>query len=197
MSENLSNMQFLKKIFCAFFFLIISATHATDKNFSLDDLDNYFQKLIEITSEFEQIEKNTISTGTFYLNKPKKFMQMIYKEPASLEITLKNKKLIYYDRELKERTETSTHSSPLAFLLKNKVNLKKEVQILSTKLLPNNQLQVKLCKNKGDDGAITLIFNKNPLSLVGWIIFENQHDDSPKKSVEIWLINPKIESRNT
>ena len=196
MTRYLLNVpRILKKILGAIFFLIISTIEAEKAEFSLDDLQKYFQNLVEITSDFEQVDKNIISTGTFYLNKPKKFMQMIYKDPASLEITLKNKKLIYYDRELKEKTETSAHSSPLSFLLKNKVDLKKEVQILSVKTSLNNQLYVKLCKKNEDEGAMTLIFNKNPLSLVGWIIFEDKNEESYQKSVEIWLINPKIKMK--
>ena len=192
MKEYLNVPRILKKIIYAIFLLMISTIQAKVAEFSLNDLEKYFQNLIEIRADFQQIDKNVICEGTFYLNKPKKFMQMIYKEPASLEITLKNKKLIYYDRELKEMTETSAHSSPLSFLLKNKVNLKKEVQILSVKTSLNDQLYVKLCKKNEDEGAITLIFNKNPLSLVGWIIFEDKNEESYQKSVEIWLINPKI-----
>ena len=194
MKEYLNVLWIFKKFWGVVFFLIISATQAAEKNFSLDDLEKYLQKLVEIKSDFEQIDKNVISKGNFYLNKPKKFMQMIYEAPASLEITLKNKKLIYYDRELKERTETSAHSSPFSFLLKNKVDLKKELQILNVQIMSNNQLRVKLCKKSGDDGAMMLIFNKNPLSLVGWIIFEDKNDESYQKSVEIRLINPKIKS---
>ena len=65
MTEYLDVLRILKKILCAVAFLMISVAQAKNAEFSLDDLEKYFQSLIEINSEFEQIDKNVISNGTF------------------------------------------------------------------------------------------------------------------------------------
>ena len=180
------------KRFFIFAFFIFTAAHSDENNFSINDLEKYLNNIKEISADFSQVDKNGISEGSFSLNRPKKFMQMIYKTPVQVEITVKNHKVIQYDKELKEKTETSLHSSPLAFLLKSKIDLKKEIVISEIKK-QRNYLFVKLCKKKSENnGAITLVFLQKPFSLVGWIILENKNDESLERSTEISLKNVSI-----
>jgi outer membrane lipoprotein-sorting protein len=91
-----------------------------------------------------------------------------------------------------EKTETSMYSSPLSFFLEKKINLRRNLKILSIENTGDSIL-IKCCKKDDEiDGAIALVFSKNPLTLRKWIIFDDKKDESPGKSTEITLLNWKF-----
>jgi outer membrane lipoprotein-sorting protein len=157
----------------------------------INEIEAYFNEITTFESDFVQIDKREHgSLGHFLLKRPYR-MKMDYKKPPTHLIIAKRNKIIHYDRELNEKTETSTYSSPLSFLLEKKVNLRKYLKIL---LIQNaeDSISIKLCKKDDDsEGAITLVFSKKPLTLRKWIVFDDKDEQSPDQGTEISLINWK------
>ncbi|MDR2681585.1 MAG: outer membrane lipoprotein carrier protein LolA [Holosporaceae bacterium] len=158
-------------------------------------LEEYLNSLKTIVSEFVQISRyGEKSSGYFILKRPDK-MKLYYLPPASDVIIAKNNKVTHYNRELKEKTMTSMHSSPLSFFLESKINLRKNVTVLSAVELKNTMIITFCKKNSDDDGAVALIFQKNPIKLLKWEIFNNKNEMTPWNSTKIILTDSKINSK--
>jgi outer membrane lipoprotein-sorting protein len=182
------------KIAVASLLLIFGASHADQKKSSseyLAEIQKYLNDMTTFESDFIQIDKyGGGSFGHFLLKRPF-LMKMDYTDPATRAIIAKDDKILCYDKELKEKTITSMHSYPLSFLLERRINLLKNLEVLSIQS-GDDFLSVKLArKSKDAEGAITLIFSKNPLTLRKWIVFSDRNDESPSRSVEISLVNWK------
>lgn len=104
-------------------------------------------------------------------------------------VIIKGDKITSYDKELKEKTVVSLFSSPLAFLLDRKIKLDCNARIVYVKE-DDEYWFVKCCgKNPDFQQAILLIFSKKTLKLQGWIIFDNESDETPEKSISVSLYN--------
>ena len=182
----------MKKYFLLFIFLIFDVFGKVEKKFDLDEFENYFNKIKQVESEFTEKNGEKEYHGKIFLNRPKKEMKITYKD-RPLEITVKNYNLKIYNSALKEVSEGSVYSYPLAFLVKNKVNLKKEVEVMELSE-DNNFAKIKLCKKNSDEnGAIVLKFSKNPLKLIGWKILEDKNYDFNDRITEFFLKNASIQ----
>lgn len=104
-------------------------------------------------------------------------------------VVVKDDKFMQYDLELKEKTESTYNSSPLAFLLDRKLKLSENVIILG-KWRGNNEIRVRLIRSDPNiEGSITLIFSED-FVLKGWIVYNTNNAQS---GTEIKLIRPKFE----
>jgi outer membrane lipoprotein-sorting protein len=160
-------------------------------------IEDYLNGIKSLKAEFIQIDKDfKQSTGIFYIKRPN-LMKMDYLQPNTHVMIIKDNKVSHYNRELREKTETSIYSSPMAFLLDRKIDLRSNVNVLSL-IEKENYVVITFCKkNDSDDGAIALVFlrdllaKKDPRALDQWIIFkdkENLHD-----TVQIILINKQVD----
>ena len=140
-------------------------------------IENYFNsELDSVKSDFTQISsRGNVSTGKIFLKRKKGLMKLYYNDPNPNVAIVKDYKLTHFDRDLKEKTIISVYSSPLAFFLEKKIDLKENVKIVS--LDESSDSVTVTLKKKGDEdeGAITLMFSKNPLRLKGWVIMENNN----------------------
>jgi outer membrane lipoprotein-sorting protein len=167
----------------------MSASSASTKIDYIGEVEKYLNDISTFESDFIQLDKRGRgSIGHFFLKRPF-LMKMDYRNPPTHVVIAKDDKIIHYDRELKEKTVTSMHSSPLSFFLERKINLRKKIKVLSVQD-GDDFLSVKFCKkNNEDEGAVTLIFSKNPLTLRKWIIFSNKNDERSSEGTEISLLN--------
>lgn len=165
--------------------------HPEQKTDWISKIENYFnEELDSVKSDFTQIgSRGNISTGKIFLKRKKGLMKLYYNDPNPNVALIKDYKLTHFDRDLKEKTIISVYSSPLAFFLEKKVNLQKNVKVLSQNESPNS-VQIKL-KKKGseNEGTITLVFSKNPFQLKGWVILEN---DNYGRQTQIILENAQF-----
>jgi hypothetical protein len=75
--------------------------------------------------------------------------------------------------------------------MERKINLRKNLNVLAVKN-EDDALSIKFCKKDSDEeGAVTLVFSKNPLTLRKWIIFPDKKNESSYGSTEISLLNWK------
>jgi outer membrane lipoprotein-sorting protein len=140
-------------------------------------IENYFNsELNSVRSDFTQIgSRGGISTGKIFLKRKKGLMKLYYHDPNPNVAIVKDYKLTHFDRDLKEKTIISVYSSPLAFFLEKKVDLKNNAKVTALDESPNS-ITITLKKPREEnEGAITLVFSKNPFQLRGWIILENNN----------------------
>ena len=157
----------------------------------LNQIENFLNSITTLEADFVQIDWNgTRSIGHFFLKRPY-HMKMDYCDPPVHLIVAhggKDNKLIHYDRELQEKDEFPLHSSPIAFFLEKKIDLRKELQKnlqLQNIQEGDDRISVKF-STKNKEGAITLVFSKKPFVLRKWEIQENH-----TKCTQILLFNWK------
>ncbi|MDR0580585.1 MAG: outer membrane lipoprotein carrier protein LolA [Holosporaceae bacterium] len=173
-------------------FISVESVCATISNGSEDyvaKVEKYLNDLKTFESDFVQRDRSgRCSTGHFFLKRPF-LMKMTHGSPLTLVVIAKRKKIVYYDIELKEKTETTIYSSPLSFFLEPKIDLRKNVRVLSIHD-DGDAVSIKFCRpNAEDDGTVTLLFSKNPLTLRQWTISSHSDDSSSAASTEISLFN--------
>jgi outer membrane lipoprotein-sorting protein len=161
-----------------------------DANY-VEEIEKYLNSITTFESDFiQQNEKGHVAQGHLYIKRPFS-MKMSYKKPRTHMVIAKKNKIIYYDYELKEKTETSAYSSPLSFFLERKIDLRKNLKVLAVHN-ENDMLAIRFCKkDDAAEGAVILIFSKNPLELRKWIIIPNKNDESFHDATEISLLNWK------
>ena len=141
-------------------------------------IEDYFNSKLtsSVQSDFTQIgSRGGISTGKIFLQRKEGLMKLYYNDPNPNVIIVKDYKLTHFDRDLKEKTVITVYSSPLAFFLEKKVDLKKNVKVVSQDE-SSDSVTITLKKNGDEDeGAITLLFSKDPFRLRGWVILENNN----------------------
>ncbi len=189
------------KIFYLLFFAFLSVAcfaenHQIQNNakFNLiEQVENYFNdRLDTVKSNFKQIDsRGFTSTGKIFFKRKKGLMKLYYNDPNPNVAIVKNYKLTHFNRDLKEKTIISVYSSPLAFFLEKKIDLKQNVKIVS---MDESQNSIEITfKKKGDEdeGAVTLMFSKKPFQLLGWIISEN---NKYGRQTHLSLENPDFNS---
>ena len=155
-------------------------TVAAEENRSIDIsvIEKMLNAISTLTTNFVQIDKmDNRSEGRSFLDRKRRLMKMDYTVPNDHVIVIKGDRVIHYDRDLKEKTESSYYSSPLSFLMDRKIDLKKNVKIMSD-TQDENVRRVKITKNIDDDvGAIELMLSvKKPIRLVGWVVYDKKND---------------------
>ena len=152
-------------------------------------IEDYFNNEFDaVKSDFTQVSsRGSISTGKIFLKRRKGLMKLYYNDPNPNVVTIKDYKLTHFDRDLKEKTVVSMYSSPLAFFLEKKVNLKKNAKVISQNESPSSVTVTLKRHGDGDEGAIALVFSKSPFQLKSWIILE-----SAGRQVQLILENTKF-----
>jgi len=151
----------------------------------VEKIENYFNnELDSVKSDFVQIgNRGSISTGKIFLKRKKGLMKLYYNDPNPNVVVVKDYKLTHFDRDLKEKTIISVYSSPLAFFLEKKIDLKQNVKVISQDE-SKDSVQITLMKNGAEnEGAVALIFSKKPFQLKGWVILENSNYGKQTKIV--------------
>ncbi|MBR1735013.1 MAG: outer membrane lipoprotein carrier protein LolA [Alphaproteobacteria bacterium] len=161
----------------------------------IDQIDKFFNSIKTLKADFIEINKyGKQSSGIFALKKHPAMLKMDYINPATKIVIVKNNKLIYYDKELKEKTKTSLYSSPLAFIADSEINLNKSLKVISCAEKDNNLV---IAVRKKDDpeeeyGIVVLTFSQKPFSLIKWEIFPKSDLIDTTPLVQLYLQNQVI-----
>lgn len=161
-------MKILIHIICVLY--TASAIASTDY---IATIEKYFNSISTMEADFEQIDRNGCrSKGRFFLSRPS-CMKMDYIDPPTHVVIVKDRKITHYNREMKEKSIISAHSSPLSIFLERNLKLRDKVQIISKQECDDGVLQIKLrSKTAEEAGCITLFFSQQPFELIQWIIHE-------------------------
>lgn len=160
-------MKLAKALFLTFFlfFFTILPASANSQKVTINDLQNYFNNLTSIESEFTQIDTTNIKReGKFYLSKPKK-IRLDYFTQDKEQIFLAHNQFILFNPILDEVSYMPASRVPISFLSKN-IILGDNVHVLDFNQDSKSvNVKVKVPLKDSDYVDINLSFKKNPLSL--------------------------------
>ena len=162
--------KFLGKIFSIFLIFIFSAEATLPKNKSIKLIKDYLGNIKTLQAEFSQTNQTEdIMTGIFFLKKPGK-IRLSYDPPQNLQIVSKQQAVLIFDPKNGGSGPLTypLHSTPLSFLIKNDLSLFINENGESLEL--GNLI---IFKVRNPQYNLSIEFNKNPVSLLGWE-FENQ-----------------------
>ena len=162
--------KFLGKIFSIFLIFIFSAEATLPKNKSIKLIKDYLGDIKTLQAEFSQTNQTEdIMTGIFFLKKPGK-IRLSYDPPQNLQIVSKQQAVLIFDPKNGGSGPLTypLHSTPLSFLIKNDLSLFINENGESLEL--GNLI---IFKVRNPQYNLSIEFNKNPVSLLGWE-FENQ-----------------------
>jgi outer membrane lipoprotein-sorting protein len=145
-----------------------SAAHAED----LARIEHYLNGLTTLKADFVQINPDggTV-TGELYYQRPDK-MRLDYKPPSDILIVSDGWQIVYYDRRLEQVSHLFPNSTPLGFLLRDKIRLSGDVTVTDVRRSPG-ELHVTLVRTEEpNQGSIQLSFADEPLELRRWTVFD-------------------------
>ena len=162
--------KFLGTIFGIFLIFIFSTEVTLPKNKSLKLIKDYLKDIKTLQAKFSQTNQTgDIMTGVFFLKKPGK-IRFSYDPPQNLQIVSKQQAVLIFDPQNGGSGPLTypLHSTPLSFLIKNDLSLFINENGESLEL--GNLI---IFKVRNPQYNLSIEFNKNPVSLLGWE-FENQ-----------------------
>ena len=160
----------LGEIFSIFLIFIFSAEVTLPKNKSIKLIKDYLGDIKTLQAEFSQTNHTEdIMTGIFFLKKPGK-IRLSYDPPQNLQIVSKQQAVLIFDPQNGGSGPLTypLHSTPLSFLIKDDLSLFINENGQSLEL--DNLI---IFKVRNPQYNLSIEFNKNPVSLLGWE-FENQ-----------------------
>jgi len=151
-----------------------AAAPAPTQTADLQQIEAYLNGLKTAQADFTfAAPDGTVSRGVFYLNRPAK-LRFEYTEPKGNLLIADGDYVIYYDAQQKEASNLPISSTPLDFLLREKVSLTEGVTVKS---FEHNAgaIRATLVRSKSEgDGSVTVAFGDNPIELRGWRLVDGQ-----------------------
>jgi outer membrane lipoprotein-sorting protein len=115
----------------------------------------------------------SVSHGVFYLSRPSK-LRFEYTEPKGNLLIADGDYVIYWDAQQKEASNLPISSTPLDFLLRQKVSLTDGVKVTAFEH-GAGVIRATLVRPKNEgDGSVTVAFGDNPIELRGWRLVDGQ-----------------------
>lgn len=164
----------------------------------LKQIEQFFNSINTFKSDFIEINsKGMQNSGSFILKRQPAMLKMDYTIPPTKIIIVKNNKVIYYDKELKEKSITSIYSSPLAFFLDSKVTIQDNLETISH--LKTSSMLVVVFRKKNDtdeeNGVVALVFSLKPFQLAGWEIYRKSDQMDIEIPIRVYLKKQKINQK--
>ena len=128
--------------------------------------DDYFNSSRVMTADFVQTgQDGRRAEGKLYVLKPGR-MRFEYAEPATMEIIADGVSVAIRDRKLKTQEIYFIDQTPLKFLLKNDLHLKKDVKITDVSTAKDNTvITVEDSTTFGGTSTIRLVLRRQELQL--------------------------------
>jgi outer membrane lipoprotein-sorting protein len=166
----------LKKIYHAAIgaaLLVLFSSAANAQNAVVDEVNTYLNSLITARAAFTQESADgSIATGTFYLQKPGK-MRFEYDEPSPALLVADGSVLAIFDKKSNRGPQRYPQSStPLSLLSRSNIDIQRSkfVQKLEA---GRTEIHLTLFDPEApNNGSIKMIFKRNPVRLVQWIVVE-------------------------
>jgi outer membrane lipoprotein-sorting protein len=139
-------------------------------NIDIESVKSYMKSLKSITANFIQIDRRGESqTGKFYLSRPGK-MRWEYQSPRELTIVLNNEKIYYYDKELDQVSHYIGSYGMMNAFIEDDIFASNNVVI--ERFSSDESMTNVTFKGVEDASRFTLVFNSNPLKILGCILEE-------------------------
>lgn len=135
----------------------------------------YFNGISALTGDFAQTGGDgRRMSGKLYLQRPGK-IRFEYNAPATLEVVADGSSVAVRDRKLATQDLFSIGQTPLKFLLRDRVDLGKDVRIIDA-AIDDEEARIALEDRStlGGTSRITLFFDRNVETLTRWRIVDPQ-----------------------
>lgn len=141
-------------------------------------VEAYLNGVRTLQSRFLQVAPNGgTSGGKAWLQRPGR-LRFEYDPPSPFLLVGGNGLLVFHDSQLKQTSNIPLGSTPLGLLLQDNLRLSGEVTVTGIVRMPG-QLQVTVVRTKSPaDGALTLIFADQPLTLRQWTVIDAQRQET-------------------
>lgn len=151
-----------------------SAALSPDDSAAVARVERYLNSLKSVHARFIQVSTNgSFAEGEVHIKRPGK-MRFQYDDPHPALLIANGLTLLYYDRELKQATFLPLWETPLWFLIREKVELTDDIEIVDVVQDAGVLSMVLKDSSNGDVGRITLTFSDKPLRLHKWEVLDAQ-----------------------
>lgn len=152
-----------------------SATEKVAPDAAIDKANAYLNSATNLVADFVQVGADgRRSEGRLYVRRPGR-MRFEYAQPAALEIVADGTSVAIRDRKLATQDMYFINQTPLKFLLKERIDLRKDVKILGVS--ENKSGVVVSIEDKATFGGtshIKLIFDPKSFALKQWHVTDPQ-----------------------
>jgi outer membrane lipoprotein-sorting protein len=140
----------------------------------LKEVNAYLTSLREVKARFNQADpRGALSSGTVWLKRPG-MARFEYDAPSDLLVVCDGKRISVWDKRIKSFDSYPLGYTPLGLLLAKEVRLSKGVEITDVSETGKGfHLTARDAAHRAA-GAITLLFNDNPLTLAGWVVTDSR-----------------------
>lgn len=148
----------------------------------LSDIEAYLNNIKTMTADFIQISSGSSIEGKLSMSRPGR-VRFEYADDNPVLIVSDGNNISFIDYELGQVTRWPVNDTPLAFLLKDKVSLEKDVTIAGGEptLFAGSTYLTARDPKKPEQGELTLIFTGYPggegnqaFALLGWEVIDAQ-----------------------
>lgn len=158
--------------------LVPAATAAVpagdDRATDLARIEDYLNELTTLEGRFVQIAPDgSRSTGDLYYKRPDK-MRLDYDPPSPILIIANGWEITYHDSHLDQTSEMLTSSTPLAFLLDDRIELSGDVSVVDYRTAEGEMMVSVVQSDEPDQGRLTLVFDEDPMQLRRWAVTDAQ-----------------------
>ncbi len=135
----------------------------------------YLEAIKTLRGGFLQVSSNGgVSSGKIFMSRPGR-LRFEYDPPESILLIADGLFFVYIDRDLEQTTHVFLKSTPLSFLVQEKIVFKGDVTVTKIER-PPGILQIKIKKTKEPElGSIQLVFSDKPLLLRKWVVVDTQN----------------------
>jgi outer membrane lipoprotein-sorting protein len=153
-------------------------------------IETYLNGLRSLTARFVQVAPNgAIAEGTAWLERPGR-MRFQYDPPSPLLLVAGHGLVVFHDASNQQTSNIPIGQTPLGILLADHVNLSGDVRVLSLTHRPGEiDLTVDRAASPGD-GNLMLVFQNQPLALLGWLV-----TDAQRQQTRVTLANVQLGGR--
>lgn len=142
---------------------------------AIQKANDYFNSATTMIGDFVQIGPDgRRSEGKIFVQRPGK-LRFEYAPPATLEIVADGLSVAIHDRKTATKDVYFISQTPLKFLLKDKVDLQRDVKVVDVQSDPNSvAIQVEDTATFGGTSEIKLIFDAAKFQLKQWQVTDPQ-----------------------
>ena len=164
----------------------VSAALTPEDTADLKRIESYLGGIKTLQALFQQTNPDgSTAEGELYLSRPGK-LRFEYQPPVQMLIISDGNFVAVNDLELKNVQFFPVESTPVWFLLREAIKLSGDVTVTRFERGPKS-LRVTCVQTKdANSGAITLVFQDDPLVLKQWIVLDPQH-----RLTTVALIDPR------
>jgi outer membrane lipoprotein-sorting protein len=164
-----------------------AANPTRDDAAAIARVEDHLNNIETMVSRFIQISSNgTYAEGQMYVDRPG-HLRFEYDAPNTTLLIANGQTLLYYDRELKEATFIPLWETPLWFLLREKVSLSSNLDVVDVDRGKGTLSLTVQEADTPDRGRVTLTFSDQPLVLKRWEVL-----DSQGVTTQVALVNPRF-----